>query len=182
MPAPESTPGIARRKHLAALPCLLLLVACASGTSEVKPYKVGSRIAPATLLDQHGEPHKIDESVWVIFFAREMEGAAVISQLLAEEGPEFLKKHRALYVTDISGMPTLIANMVAIPRMRDERPYPTLLDREGDVTARFPSEEGRVTILQLHKLEVKGIQYRGSVRGLKQAATPGPVKKTRRRR
>jgi hypothetical protein len=189
MPAPANVFAAPRRNRLAALPLPLLmavlmavpmLAACASST-KVEPYKVGSRIAPATLLDQHGVPHKIDESVFVIFFAREMEGGSVIRQMLEEEGPEFLKKHRALYVADISDMPSLIANMVAIPKMKDERPYPTLLDREGEITARFPSEEGRVTILQLHKLEVKGIHYRGSVRGLIQAATPGPPKRTRRR-
>jgi hypothetical protein len=59
--------------------------------------------------------------------------------------------------------------MVAIPKMQDERPYPTLLDRDGSVTAAFPSEEGRVTILLLDRLRVRGIEYRGSVAGLKDA-------------
>lgn len=126
-------------------------------------------MAPATLLDQNDVPHKIDASVRVIFFAREMEGGAVIQALLDQEGPGYLGKHRALYVADISGMPSLIAKLVAIPKMREERPYPTLLDRDGATTAPFPSEEGRVTIMGLDKLRVTAIHYRGSVAGLREA-------------
>ncbi len=122
-----------------------------------------------TLLDQNDVPHTVDESVRVIFFAREMEGGKVIQALLAEQGPAYLTKNRALYVADIHEMPSLIAKMIAIPKMQDERPYPTLLDRDGKATAAFPSEEGRVTILKLNRLKVVGIEYRGSVAGLKEA-------------
>jgi hypothetical protein len=147
-----------------------LTLSCASTTAPPKPYKAGSRIEPATLYDQNEKAHRIDESVQIIFFAREMEGGKVIRALLDAEGPEYLMKQRALYVADISDMPTLIANMVAIPKMREERPYPTLLDRDGKITAPFPSEEGRVTILVLDRLRVKAIHYRGSVGGLRDAA------------
>ncbi len=130
---------------------------------------MGSRVAPATLLDQNEVPHRIDESVRIIFFAREMEGGAVIRALLDDEGPKYLAKHGALYVADISGMPTLIAKLVAIPKMREERPYPTLLDRDGATTAPFPAQEGRVTVMALDKLRVTAIHYRGSVAGLRDA-------------
>jgi hypothetical protein len=73
-------------------------------------------------------------------------------------------------------MPTLIANMIAIPKMRDERKYPTLLDRDGSATAPFPSEEGRVTVMALHKLRVTGIRYRGTVAGLREAISKGNSK------
>ncbi len=146
-----------------------LLAACASDTEGPEPLEAGSRVPKVTLLDQNDEPHTIDESVAAIFFAREMEGGEVIRKLLDEEGPQFLQKHRALYVADISGMPTLIAKMIAIPKMRDERPYPTLLDHDGTATASYPSEEGRVTILLLDRLRVEKVEYRGSVAGLKDA-------------
>ena len=149
----------------------LLLLGCASNAPPTKTLEVGSRVAGATLLDQHGEPHKIDESVRAIFLTREMEGGKVARALLDAEGEAFLQKHRALYIADISDMPGLIANLIAIPKMRSERPYPILLDRDGRATAAFPSEEDRVTILLLHRLKVVGIQYRGSVAGLKHAVS-----------
>ena len=66
-----------------------------------------------------------------------------------EESPKgWLPQHHVLYVADIHGMPSFIARMFAIPSMQ-KRPYPMLLDRDGAATARFPSEEGKATLLFL---------------------------------
>ncbi|MBW2290642.1 MAG: hypothetical protein JRG90_22900 [Deltaproteobacteria bacterium] len=104
----------------------------------------------------------------IIFFAREMEGGAVIRALLEEEGPDYLTRTRALYVADISGMPSLIAKLVAIPKMQKERLYPTLLDRDGATTAPYPSEQSRVTIMALDKLLVTALHYPDSVAGMRE--------------
>lgn len=159
-------------KSLLVLASVLALSACASDVP-VETLKVGSRVQPVMLLDQNDVEHNLDTSVHFVFFAREMEGGKVIRALLDEVGEDYLTKHRILYIADISGMPTLIANMIAIPKMRDERPYPTLLDRDGTATAAFPSEEGRVTVLALDRLKVTGIRYRGSVAGLEEAIAKG---------
>ena len=175
-----SRPPLLLSLRALALPLLLVAVQVSACASEPPPeiVAVGSKLERVTLHDQNEEPHQIDESAYVIFFAREMEGGKVIRSLLAND-PGFLKKHRALYVADISGMPALIANLVAIPKMQEERPYPTLLDRDGRTTAAFPSEEGRVTVMLLDKLRVIGIAYRGSEGGLREAAKRHPLNRSK---
>ena len=156
-------------RPVALLGLLSLGIACASEPPPAKLLVVGAHLAPATLLDQNEVPHPIDKSTRIILFAREMEGGAVIRALLDEEGPKYLEEHRALYVADISGMPTLIARLVAIPKMQEERPYPTLLDRDGATTAFFPAEAGRVTVMALDNLRVTAIDYRDSLAGVREA-------------
>ena len=156
-------------RPIALLALVSLGIACASEPPPAKPLVVGARLAPAMLLDQNEVPHRIDESIRIIFFAREMEGGAVIRALLDEEDPNYLEQHHALYVADISAMPTLIARLVAIPKMQKERPYPTLLDRDGTTTAPFPAEQGRVTVMALDKLRVTAIDYLGSPAGVREA-------------
>ncbi len=158
-------------QRVAVLVLIAFAVACASAPSPAPPplLKVGASVAAATLLDQNDVPHEIDAKVGIIFFAREMEGGAVIRELLEEEGPDYLTKTRALYVADISGMPRLIAKLVAIPKMQKERLYPTLLDRDGATTAPYPSEQGHVTIMVLDKLRVTAIHYPDSVAGMREA-------------
>ena len=51
-----------------------------------------------------------------------------------------------------------IARMFAIPKMR-ERPYPLLLDRDGQFTARFPSEEAHVTFLVVERRRITDIRH-----------------------
>jgi hypothetical protein len=170
LPIMHRTHGLGLDQRLFTLLVALLVVpACASDPPPAEPLAVGGVLEKASLLDQNEVPHEINEQVRAIFFAREMEGGKVIRALLDEAGAEFLERHKAVYVADISGMPTLIANMMAIPKMKRERAYPTLLDRTGTASARYPSEEGRVTVLLLDRLRVEQILYRGTADGLREA-------------
>jgi hypothetical protein len=57
---------------------------------------------------------------------------------------------------------------MAIPRMRG-RPYPTLLDRDGAVTAAFPSEPGKATLLRLEQRRIQAVLHVDSVSQLRDA-------------
>jgi hypothetical protein len=138
---------------------LPLAIACSS-TPPATEHTLGSRVAEVALEDQFGKTHELDERVAVVLFARDMAGGGIIKQVLADH-PTALDANRAVYIADISGMPSFIATMSAIPKMR-ERPYPTLLDRDGHATAAFPAKDGHATILRLSSLEITEIQFTDS--------------------
>jgi hypothetical protein len=113
-----------------------------------------------TLADQHGVEHRIDAAVRLVLFSRDMDGGAVMRQMLdaetlGEAPAAFLGRHRAVCVADIHRMPGLIARVIAKPRMR-RRPYPVLLDEEGEVSAAWPSQEGRTTLIRLEANRIVG--------------------------
>ena len=58
----------------------------------------------------------------------------------------------------VSRMPALVRGMIAKPRMR-RRPYPVLLDEEGDATAVLPSREGRPTVLLLEAGRIRRVAH-----------------------
>jgi hypothetical protein len=69
-------------------------------------------------------------------------------------------------VADISRMPGLIARTIAKPRMR-KRPYPLLLDEQGELTAAWPSQKERTTLIRLEAnriLEVLHFEEPASLR------------------
>jgi hypothetical protein len=134
---------------------LVLAVASAAGA---EPYAVGDRIEPFTLEDQYGESHALDESVAIILFSRDMDGGDLLKAALEDVPEGFLTGMNAVYVSDISGMPGLIARLFAIPSMR-KRPYALWLDRDGVATALFPDEEGKATFVYLSGLEITRIAY-----------------------
>ena len=103
-------------------------LACSS-VPPVAEYTTGSHVAPVTLSDQFAVEHTLDEGVALVLFTRDMDVGGVIKAVLAEH-PDALPRNRAVYVADISGMPSFIARLAAIPKMK-ERPYPTLLDRDA---------------------------------------------------
>lgn len=136
---------------------LLFLAACASGPPP--PQRgVGSILPDITIKDQHGVAHEFDESVRLVLMSRDMDAGQVIKDALAKTGPEALERRGAVYVSDISEMPGLIARMVAIPKMRD-RPYPMLLDRDGHFTASFPAQPGMATLLDVEKRKITQIRF-----------------------
>jgi hypothetical protein len=133
---------------------LLLLAAPA----DAEPIAVGDRLEPFALEDQHGTEHRIDASVAVILFSRDMKGGDVLEQALAATTAELLSERHALYVADISGMPRLVARLFAIPSMR-RRAYPMLLDRDGSMTSRLPSVDGQATLIFSRSLEITRVLH-----------------------
>ena len=150
--------------------CFLLL----AGQAAAEPLDVGDRIATFTLEDQHGASHTFDENVHILLFSRDMEGGKLLKEALAETPAGFLDERHAIYVSDISGMPGLVARMIAIPRMRD-RAYPMWLDRDGEATARLPDEEGKATLVFCRDRAITRIEHLATaeeVRALLEPSVP----------
>ncbi|TFH23775.1 MAG: hypothetical protein E4H03_05350 [Myxococcales bacterium] len=124
------------------------------------PYGVGERLERVVLEDQHGVERAVDASSDVILFTRDMDAGDIVKAALADTTAEQLDARHVVYVSDISAMPAMVARLLALPKMR-KRPYPMLLDRDGDATARFPARAGLVTVLRVDDLEIVAVEYIG---------------------
>lgn len=150
---------------------LSFLVASAllvAATVSAKPYAEQSALEPFSIEDQHGETHTVGADARALLFSRDMDAGAVIKEALAEDGAALLERKDTLYVSDISGMPWFVRQMFAKPSMRD-RPYPMLLDEDGELSERFPSVEGKATLILLDRLKVVRIVHIDSAAELREA-------------
>lgn len=112
--------------------------------------EVGERLAPWTLLDQYEKPYSFDDRLQVLLVARSMAGGELVKAALKGSSGGYLEARRAVFVADISRMPSLVASLFAIPAMRGYT-YRVLLDRESRVTSRYPGDESRVLWLRLDR-------------------------------
>ncbi|MEE8311005.1 MAG: hypothetical protein V3R77_02025 [Candidatus Binatia bacterium] len=137
-----------------------VVIACgpAGAAAADGPYVAGDRLERIVLEDQHGVERAVDDSLDVIVFTRDMDAGDIVKAALADTTAEQLDARHVVYVTDISAMPAMVARLLALPKMR-KRPYPMLLDRDGDATARFPARAGLVTILRVDDLEITAVEY-----------------------
>jgi hypothetical protein len=137
---------------------------------------LGMALPPLTLTDQHDVAATIGPATRVVLFTRDMDAGDVAKEALADQAA-LLGTAGAVYVADISRMPSLIVRLFALPAMRD-RPYRMLLDRDGRATADFPSREGEVTVLRLDDGRITGVEYVATAAALRAAlaaaATPAP--------
>ena len=138
----------------------MLLVAGAASAQDAAPppLAVGDTIPRLDLQDQHGEPRAVDESVRFVLFSRDMDGGDILKNGIADLPEGALDARGVAYVSDISGMPRLIARLFAVPSMR-RRPYSMLLDRTGESTALLPDEQGRGTLIALDALRIASIEH-----------------------
>jgi len=125
-----------------------LFIFVGTGLAEDGALKVGDRLEPFTLEDQHGENHQLGSQVRAVLFSRDRDGGEVMSDAMEGHDGEFLAARGIVYVNDISAMPGMVTRLFALPKMR-RRPYPILLDRDGDLTARFPDRSQAATLIRL---------------------------------
>lgn len=107
---------------------------------------VGGDLPAITLADQHDAQAVIGPDVRIVVLTRDMAAGDVVKDGFSGMDQAALDLRGAVYVADISGMPSMVASMFAIPKMRD-RSYRIVLDRDGAATRDFPYAEGRPTVL-----------------------------------
>ena len=126
---------------------VLLLALSATCAQAVE---VGERLAPWTLLDQFDQPYSLDDELQVLLVARSMAGAKLLAAALDQQPKGYLEARKAVFLADISRMPSVIATAFAVPAMRDYN-YRVMLDRDARIAPRYPVENDAVLWLQLQQ-------------------------------
>lgn len=129
--------------------CLVLLAAA------VQAVENGERLVPWTLNDQFDRSYTLDEQLRVLLVARSMAGSKLLGAALEGRPQGYLEARHALFVADISRMPSLVGKLFAIPKMRDYS-YRVLLDREAQVVPQYAAPEDGVLWLQLDNGVLRG--------------------------
>ncbi|MGH0035787.1 MAG: DUF4440 domain-containing protein [Myxococcota bacterium] len=156
----------------------LLLAPLAGAAHADDALEPGDPFPEVTLEDQHGRPHTLDAGVRLVLFSADMDAGDIAEEALEEDGASLLEAARAVSVSDIERMPALVTKLFALPSMR-RRPYPMLLDRDGETTSRWPAEPGRVTLLTLRDSTLVSVEAFDAAAPLREvlvaAGAPVPV-------
>ena len=121
--------------------CLLCVSASAA------PLAVGDAVPAFSAKDQHGTSFIFTNGTQFLLVATERASGTSANHKLAEQGPGFLEKHRAVYVMDIHEMPG-VARFFAVPKMR-KYPQRIVLVETPATLAWVPAQPDRVTVLAL---------------------------------
>ncbi|QIR13483.1 hypothetical protein [Shewanella aestuarii] len=143
-------------RHFILLLSLIFTSVSAQAAAEQQWLKVGDKLAPISLQDQFDKPIEVTAKTTMLIFSRDMDGGEVVQAAFAE-APKEQWPQNMVYIADISGMPSLIAKFIAVPKMKDY-PFVLGLDREGAATANLPTTEKQATIIKLNQLEVISIE------------------------
>jgi len=108
----------------------------------------------ASLEDQWGEKQVLDDrDNWFILATDKTRGEWVKESLQKLKVTD-LSKHKLVYVTDVSSIPSFVLRFVGLPILQ-KLPFKVLLDREGDVSETWPRKETHVSIFLSQNGEIK---------------------------
>ena len=93
-----------------------------------------------------------------LLFSRSMKGGDLLKGALDGLPRGFLQQRGIVYISDVSGMPSLVLRFMALPKLR-KRSYPILLDRDGSPTSGIPTRPDQATLLSLDALRVRGVEF-----------------------
>ena len=99
--------------------------------------------------DQFEKEIKIPKSVRLVILSYEKGTGATVNELLNEQSPTYLEDHNTLFIADISGMPSLITSMFALPKMQKYK-HTIYLNYTERFAKAFPPKEEKITLLHFN--------------------------------
>jgi len=136
----------------------VLLISIPAISAIAGSYTTGSTIKPFELSDQHDRSFKIDNDTKVIIFVSERQTSNIVHTALQSHDKNFLLSRSAVYIADISKMPSFVNRMFVLPELR-KYTYSMLLDKDSKKTSMFPRKKEHVTLIKLDGLKIKSVEF-----------------------
>lgn len=157
-----------RKIILLALLCLGLNTAAVADEAATAPLQTGDALPAIALKDQFDKPQTVAADAQTLLFVIEKPASDLVNDYLMKQGKDFLAAHKAYFIADISGMPSMITKMFALPKMQ-ERPYSILLAYDAEEVAFMPRKKNKVTVVKLAGGKVESVQHVDSEAALAEA-------------
>ena len=124
-------------------------------TSEIT---VGKKIQNVTINDQFDKPISLTSKTKKIIFVFKKASGHIVRNFLDSKPDDYLANKNVAFIADISGMPSIIASMFAIPDLQKHK-YPVMLIKDEDAAKKYKNEkyEDYITIVSLNNFRITSI-------------------------
>ena len=127
-------------------------------TELTNELKVGNTIKAINVNDQFDKPQKLTNYTKKIIFVFTKNSGHQVRELLNKKPNDYLSKSNITFIADIHKMPSIIANMIAIPDLQKHK-YSIMLIRDDKLSLPYLNETYKeyITIVSLDNLKVTDI-------------------------
>jgi hypothetical protein len=121
--------------------------------------QVGSKI-DFTLPDQFNKAYKLTNDINKVIFVFSKDMGHISREYFKKHNKDFLPKHKALFIADVSAMPSFIRNTFAIPDFQ-KSPYSVLLIYDKNIAKIFKTKNNKdkIVIAFIKNKTIKDIKY-----------------------
>jgi hypothetical protein len=119
---------------------------------------VGKSLASMELKDQHEKVTKVPQDTKVIFFSFSKPTGHACNAFLESKPANYLAKHKAVYVADVSAAPGIIKSMFILPDLKELK-FPILLINDDTLSAEYSKGVNKesIIIVELNNMKIKAI-------------------------
>ena len=120
---------------------------------------VGSQVE-FTIPDQFDNSHSLTKETKTVILAFAKSTGHTVKQFLSQQDKEYLPSKNALFVADISPMPTVIRNTFALPDLKKSS-FSVLLIYDEKIATKLknPKQEDKIAIVSLENGVVTNVDY-----------------------
>jgi hypothetical protein len=111
---------------------------------------------------------KIPSNVKTIIISYEKYIGKLINKYLESQNPSYLDELNAVFIADISDIPSFFIRFVALPKIRKYK-YTIYLQYEDEFSEFIPAKDKKITIIKIQNQKVKSISYVSTQSELKKA-------------
>ncbi len=127
------------------------------GSLFAQTFEKNKAIEHFSLPDQFNKMHTISKDIKTLIVSFEKDTGKMLNEFLASKPSDFLQKHHAAFIANISGMPSIITKLFALPKMRDYKHTILLIYDENDT--RFIKKEEMSTVYKIENGVIKDILF-----------------------
>ncbi len=127
-------------------------------SSLTKDVTVGKIFENITLKDQFDKEVSLSNKTKKVIFVFKKASGHTARALLDSKPDDYLLNKNVAFIADISGMPSIIASMFAIPDFQKHK-YPVMLIRDEKISAKYRSEKYQdyIAIINLNNFKITKI-------------------------
>ncbi len=141
------------KKLIVALSVTLLLMGCSSKNETSKNITpklvVGKTLTLTQLKDQNDKVESISPTTTTLFFSFAKETGHMCNEFLESKPTDFLAKHHAVYIADVSPAPSIIKSIFILPDLR-KLPFKIMLINDDKLSAQYSKGIDKEKIVVVH--------------------------------
>ena len=119
---------------------------------------VGDSYPVFAVTDQFGDTGRVAYRDELVILTFEKGVSADLNTYLKAKKSDYLPTNKVKYIADISGMPTFVTNMFALPKMKKYK-YNIYLIHEEEEGEPFVRKDDMVTVFKLKNYKIESIDY-----------------------
>jgi len=129
------------------------------GATVTNGLNIGSEIE-FTLPDQFDKSHTLTDNTKTLILSFAKATGHTIKAFLNAQPKDYLPSRDAMFVADISPMPTIIRNTFALPDLK-KSPFSVLLIYDKKIAAQIKDEDkkDKIIVVKLQNKKIKSIDY-----------------------